>query len=196
MSRAFLQPRRAAVVGAVVAIAAVSIAAMAVASGVATDSKTKTVKIRCPRAVVKGKKVTCRVLRGGLRGPAGPQGPKGPKGPRGATGAKGATGAAGAPGISGYEVVSQTFEGLSVPDSGRRLSEVKTVGCPSGKRALGGGADLGTNVGQGEQQNQVTLSLSGPNGTGTGWSAQLFNASTTENKSIDLRIYAVCARTG
>jgi hypothetical protein len=100
--------------------------------------------------------------------------------------------------VSGYEVVSQTFEGLPVPHSGtqRGLSEAKTVGCPSGKRALGGGADLGTNVGQGEQQSQVTLSLSAPNGTGTGWSAQLFNTSTSIDTSIDLRIYAVCARVG
>jgi hypothetical protein len=67
-------------------------------------------------------------------------------------------------------VVSQTFKEVFVENSGspRGLSEVKTVACPAGKRVIGGGADLGTNTGQNGQQRQVTVSLSGPNGTGTG----------------------------
>ena len=50
--------------------------------------------------------------------------------------------------------------------------------CPAGKRVIGGGTDLGTNATQNGQQRQVTVSFSGPNGTGTAWSAQLFNNST------------------
>jgi cell division septation protein DedD len=205
MSKIFLSSRRAAAVGAAVLIAVATITAVAVASGIATSSRVKTATIKCPRAILGGRKVTCKVLAGSLRGPEGPRGPagakgttgaKGAKGSTGSTGAKGATGAAGAPGVSGYEVVSQTFKGLPVPHSGtqRGLSEAKTVSCPSGKRVLSGGTNLGTDEGQGEQQSLVTLSMSAPNGAGTGWSAQLFNTSTSEDAAIDLRIYAVCAR--
>jgi hypothetical protein len=73
---------------------------------------------------------------------------------------------------------------------------VRTVSCPGGKRVVGGGTDLGTNAGQNGEQRQVTVSLSGPNGTGSGWSVQLFNNSTMNDISIDLRVFAVCASTG
>jgi len=100
--------------------------------------------------------------------------------------------------VSGYEVVNQTFGGVFIENSGgmRGLSEVKTVSCPAGKRVIGGGTDLGTNAGQGGQQRQVMVSLSAPNGTGTAWSVQLFNNSTTIDTSIDLRVYAICASVG
>ena len=79
--------------------------------------------------------------------------------------------------MSGYEVVSQTFKEVFIINSGglRGLSDVKTLDCPGGKRVIGGGSDLGTNATQNGQQRQVTVSLSGPNGDGTGWSVQLFN---------------------
>jgi hypothetical protein len=67
------------------------------------------------------------------------------------------------------------------------------VPCPAGKRAIGGGTDLGTNAAQNGQQRQVTVSLNGSNGTGTGWSVQLLNNSTSIDTSIDLRVYAICA---
>jgi hypothetical protein len=36
--------------------------------------------------------------------------------------------------------------------------------------------------------------MSAPNGTGTGWSAQLFNNETTGGgTSIDLQVFAICA---
>ncbi len=180
-----------------------SVAAVSMAAGGA--AKAGQVKVKCPRRVLTGKKVTCKLM-GPL--PAGPQGPKGAQGPKGSQGAKGPKGekgdkgdkgAAGAPGVSGYEVVSQTFEAVPVPNSGsgqRGLSTVQTVSCPGSKRVLGGGVDLGTNVNQGSPQAQVTVSLSGPNGTGTGWSAQLFNSSSTTDTTIDLRIFAICANVG
>jgi hypothetical protein len=91
-------------------------------------------------------------------------------------------------------VISQTFKEVAVPNSeaGRGLSTLETVGCPGSKRVVGGGSDLGTNGAQSAQQRQVTVSLSGPNGTGKGWSVQLFNNSNADT-SIDLQIYAICA---
>jgi hypothetical protein len=93
--------------------------------------------------------------------------------------------------------VSQTFSAVSVPKSegSRGLSAVQTVDCPSNKRVVAGGTDLGSNEGQASAQRDVSISLSGPNSGGTGWSAQLFNASTTEDHSIDLRVFAICAKT-
>lgn len=175
------------------AIAAGGIASIAIAAG-ATDSKAK-VKVKCPTRVLSGKKVVCKVFGALPQGAQGPQGKTGAKGARGATGARGETGPrgpagpTGSAGLSGYEVVNQTFKEVFVQNSGgmRGLSEVKTVLCPAGKRAIGGGANLGTNAGQNGQQRQVTVSLSGPNGTGTGWSVQLFNNSTSIDTSIDSR---------
>ncbi len=187
----------------VLSIAAILVAVVAV-TGVAvaaTSSKAGKVKVKCPTKVLSGKKVTCKLFGSLPPGPAGPKGATGPKGPTGAKGPKGDKGEkgdkgpTGAAGVSGYEVVSQTFKEVFIENSGgmRGLSEVKTVACPAGKRVLSGGTDLGTNATQNGQQRQVTVSLSGPNGTGTGWSVQLFNNSTTIDTSIDLRVYAICA---
>lgn len=173
-------------------IAVVGVAAVAMAAGgAATSSRAGRVRVKCPRRVLNGRqRVTCRVF-GHLRGPRGPQGPRGPKGQRGAKGEKGATGPAG---VSGYEVVSQAFKEVLVPNSetGRGLSAVETVNCPGNKRVIGGGSDLGTNPAQSSQQRLVTVSLSAPNGPGKGWSIQLFNNSNADT-SIDLEVYAVCA---
>jgi hypothetical protein len=190
---------RALLLGLAALVAAAAVTAVAVAAaGPATSSKAGKVKVKCPTKVLSGKKVTCKLfgrLPAGPPGPQGPKGSKGSKGDKGQKGEKGDKGATGASGVSGYEVVNQTFKEVFIENSGtpRGLSEVKTVSCPAGKRVIGGGTDLGTNVGQNGQQRQVTVSLSGPNGTGTGWSAQLFNNSTTIDTSIDLRIYAICA---
>jgi hypothetical protein len=192
--------RRTLPLGAAVLLAILGAAALAMAAEPATSSKAGKVKVKCPAKVLAGrKKVTCRVfgrLPAGPQGPQGPKGPKGAKGDRGQKGEKGDKGATGAAGVSGYEVVSQTFKEVFIENSGgmRGLSEVKTVACPGGKRAIGGGSNLGTNPGQNGQQRSVSVSLSGPNGTGTGWSVQLFNNETTGGgTSIDLQVYAICA---
>jgi hypothetical protein len=181
---------------AVVAVAGVAAIAGA-AAGPATSSKAGKVRVKCPTRVLAGqKKVTCRVFG---RLPQGPAGAKGAKGARGAKGERGARGERGPAGVSGYEVVSQAFPGVFIENSGgmRGLSEVKTVTCPAGKRVLGGGTDLGTNPGQNGQQRSVSVSRSGPNGTGTGWSVQLFNNETMGGgTSIDLRVFAICASAG
>jgi hypothetical protein len=184
-------------IGALSLIVVLGVAAVALAAGASKSGK---VKVKCPAKVLAGqKKVTCKVL-GAL--PAGPQGAKGSPGSKGAKGDKGQKGdkgdkgATGAAGVSGYEVVNQTFKEVFIENSGgmRGLSEVKTVACPAGKRAIGGGADLGTNATQNGQQRSVSVSLSAPNGTGTGWSVQLFNNEVSGGgTSIDLRVYAICA---
>jgi Collagen triple helix repeat (20 copies) len=193
--------RRLGTIGTIAVIAIAGFAAVALAAGVATDSKAPKLKIKCPKTVASGKKVTCRVLHGLTRGPKGDKGAKGAKGAKGERGAKGETGAKGATGsagVSGYEIVSKTFEGVFIEDSSgshRGLSEVLPVDCPSGKRAIGGGTDLGTNATQNGEQRSVSVSLSGPNGTGTGWLAQLFSNSEF-GLTIDLKVYAICAATG
>jgi hypothetical protein len=176
-------------IGSIGAAAVITVGAVAAAAGLGAHSSKAKVTIKCPKKVANGKKVSCKVF-GKL-----PQGPPGPKGAKGNTGARGP---AGDPGVSGYEVVSNTFKEVFIVNSGgqRGLSEVKTVTCPGGKRVIGGGADLGTNDTQNGQQRQVTLSFSGPNGNGTGWSAQLFNNSTSLDTSLDLRVYAICAKVG
>lgn len=189
--------RRAFPIGAAALIAVIGITAVAMAAGGATSSKAGKVKVKCPARVLAGqKKVTCRLfgkLPAGPQGPKGPKGSKGAKGPKGDKGDKGATGTAG---VSGYEVVNQTFKEVFIENSGgmRGLSEVKTVSCPAGKRVIAGGTNLGTNATQNGQQRSVSVSMSAPNGTGTGWSAQLFNNETTGGgTSIDLQVYAICA---
>ena len=179
-------------------VTVLSVAAVAVAAGGATSSKAGKIKVKCPTRVLSGKKVTCKAFGRLPAGPRGGQGPRGPRGAKGQKGQKGERGATGPAGVSGYVVVNQTFKEVFVENSGgmRGLSEVKTVTCPTGKRAIGGGTNLGTNSSQNGQQRQVTISLSAPNGTGTGWSAQLFNNSTSIDTSIDLQVYAICANAG
>jgi hypothetical protein len=181
------------------------VAALALGAGGAAVSKAPKVKVKCPTRVLSGRKVTCRLFGHLPRGPQGPRGAQGPRGQKGQKGDKGQKGEAGPrgpagpAGVSGYEVVAQTFEGVFIENSGafRGLSEVKTVSCPSGKRVVGGGANLGTNPSQNGQQRSVSVSLSGPNGTGTGWSVQLFNNEVSGGgTSIDLRVFAICATAG
>ena len=202
MRKLSICPRRMLPLGIAVLLAIFAVAAAVAAGGPATSSKAGKVKVKCPTKVLDGqKKVTCRLfgrLPAGPPGPSGPKGQKGAKGDKGAKGEKGDKGAAGAPGVSGYEVVNQTFKEVFIENSGgmRGLSEVKTVACPADKRVIGGGTDLGTNATQNGQQRSVSVSLSGPNGAGTGWSAQLFNNEVSGGgTSIDLRVYAICAAT-
>jgi hypothetical protein len=176
------------------AVAAAAIAAVALAAGGAHSSAV-TVRIKCPKRIQTGQRVRCRLFNGVVRGPRGPRGNRGPAGAKGKTGKRGPAGPAG---VSQYQVISQPINDVSVPKSegGRGLSSTQTVGCPSNKRVIGGGANLGTDEAQAAAQRDVTVSLSAPSANGGGWSVQLFNASTTEDHTIDLLIYAICAKTG
>lgn len=162
-------------------VAVVGLVAVAGATGDAVSglAKASFVKVKCPGKAAKGKKVTCKV-KGGL--PEGPQGEPGPQGP------------AGAAGVSGYETIRETFPNVFVPDSNpnRGLSAAQVVSCPTGKRAIGGGVDLGTNAGQGGAQRQVVVSSSGPTNAGDGWSVQVFNNGGF-GIQIDVQVTAICA---
>lgn len=94
-------------------------------------------------------------------GTAGPAGPAGPAGADGATGPTGAKGATGAVGISGYQTVSTSVAVKGYAD-GPTLGYGKALAvCPSGKKALGGGAHwqygTATNVVV-EKNNSITNS--------------------------------------
>ena len=122
----------------------------------------------------------------GATGPAGPTGAQGPAGPQGD------------PGMSGFEVVDQTYTNVYVPhnDPGRGLSQVVSLTCPSGKKAVSGGFDLGTGSGQYGEARSITASASEPSADGNSWNVQLFNNSTNQNMSIDLKVSAVCVTMG
>jgi hypothetical protein len=76
----------------------------------------------------------------GPQGPIGPQGPPGPQGPQGPTGPQGPQGAAGLNGVSGYEVVTKSATISAGPNSNSDM----IVGCPTGKRPIGGGVRQNT----------------------------------------------------
>jgi hypothetical protein len=174
------------VVALVTGVAIVALGAVSIGTATSMVSKATFVKVKCPGKTAQGKKVTCKV-KGDL--PTGPQGPAGAQGPAGPAGAQGEDG------VSGYETIRETFTDVFVPDGNpnRGLSAVQTVACPVGKRAIGGGADLGTNPGQGGAQRQITVSSSVPTNAGDGWNVQLFNNSSF-GLTIDVEVYAICAR--
>jgi hypothetical protein len=167
----------------VAGVAVIALGAVSVGSATSALSKATFVKVKCPGKTAQGKKVTCKV-KGDL--PVGPEGPAGAPGP---------PGPAGSDGVSGYETIRETFTDVFVPDGNpnRGLSAVQTVPCPAGKRAIGGGTDLGTNAGQGGAQRQITVSASAPTNAGDGWKVQLFNNSSF-GLTIDVEVFAICAR--
>lgn len=138
----------------------------------------------------------------GPRGPQGPQGPAGPQGPRGEPGPPGQQGAqgimgpagpqglpgppgergpAGPPGVSGYQIV--TAETTSDSTSPKGVTAV----CPTGKRAIGGGGEVG-----GAQPREVALQATIPLGNGTGWQAEA--AETVATTALwTVRAWAICA---
>ena len=192
--------RRVLPLGMAALVAVIGVTAVAMAAGGATSSKAGKVKVEVPGpGARRAEEGDLPPLRQAARRAPRPTGTERAERLQRATKARRATRETKAPPVPPglrYEVVNQTFKEVFIENSGspRGLSEVKTVSCPAGKRAIGGGTDLGTNAAQNGQQRQVTVSLNGPNGTGTGWSVQLFfYDSTTIDTSIDLRVYAICA---
>lgn len=209
-------PRRPLTIAFAALAAIAASAAIAVAAGSDVETKPLTVKVKCPPTISAGASVNCELtgrLPNGWRGPRGKQGPKGPMGAKGATGEAGQAGTAGHPGTpgapgtpgtpgpagaSGYEIVQQTFSSVYVPNSNnasRGLSSFVELPCPAGKKAVGGGGDLGTNSTQNGQQRQLTISASIPTPEGNGWQVQLFNNSISLDTSIDVHVYAICMTT-
>jgi len=109
-----------------------------------------------------------------------PRGPQGPKGDSGAQGLKGDKGDAGAPGISGYQIVHYG-SGVTVDPGAEGNAQ---VGCPYGRKALGGGLNSG---------QPVALSGSSPSADGTWWYVNFKNVSATPTA---VEAWAVCAYVG
>jgi hypothetical protein len=126
----------------------------------------------------------------GARGPAGPQGvagadgAPGEQGPQGPEGPAGPQGPQGAPGLSGVVTVyADNFSNVV------RLEASATATCPSGKRVIGGGAEVVSPF----PERKTGLVKSRPDGS-TGWTA---TGRTYESATgVNLSVYAICANVG
>jgi hypothetical protein len=106
-----------------------------------------------------------------------PQGPKGDKGDKGSKGDKGAKGDPGLPGVAQYQIVSAA--------SASDPTDVKSAiaNCPTGKKALGGGAS---------SSGPTAIFNSHPNGGDPGWIAQARETQATSG-NWSVTAYVVCA---
>jgi hypothetical protein len=122
--------------------------------------------------------------RGQLPKPGhGSRGPRGLRGLRGRTGKTGRRGKTGSPGVSGASVVSID----TASDSNDKSA---TAQCPSGRRALGGGATLKSGP-----PTNIALASSGPSGNpATGWHAGALEVNGGTVAVWQLTVYAVCAK--
>ena len=103
-----------------------------------------------------------------------------PRGPRGARGSKGKTGA---PGLSRLSLISTN----TIKDSSNKTA---TAHCPSGRRAVGGGAALAS-----WPSDRIALARSAPSGNPpTGWRAAGLEVNGDTDDAWQLSVYAVCAR--
>lgn len=126
----------------------------------------------------------------GRPGLQGDPGPAGPAGAQGASGLQGAPGPAGVPGLSGYEIVSVD----SAFDSS--ATKLLSVDCPTGKVALGGGADILPSLTDPNHDTApVVLRSSTPstgNGIPAGWFAQS-SETAPYTFSWHMTVYVICA---
>jgi hypothetical protein len=114
----------------------------------------------------------------GPKGDSGPAGPKGDTGPGGPQGTPGPAGPRGPSGISGWEY-QVSLPGTSIPSGDTDGTQVY---CPSGKKALGGGASVTAG-------NTYVVS-SAPTTGGTGWAIWYKNASPV---SATIYAWVICA---
>jgi hypothetical protein len=137
---------------------------------------------------------------GGPAGPQGPQGPAGPAGPAGAAGPRGPQGPRGATGARGASgTANATVRTVTASLAGKALGGT-VVGCPAGKRALGGGVLLGSpNAAPGDhimQNGPVNMTSPGhytvlSNGAAAdGWAGFATNGADSKRT---LRVYVICA---
>lgn len=112
----------------------------------------------------------------GTPGAAGTPGAKGDTGAKGNTGATGPKGATGPAGVSGWQVASKAY---TIP---ARSNAQVSVPCPSGTKALGGGAT---------GNNSLFLNASRPHSTGSSWLVRVTNGGTAAQK---VTVYATCAK--
>lgn len=141
------------------------------------------------REACKKKETTIDPAAVGLVGPEGPQGPTGDQGEPGVAGPQGPSGP-----VADYEILVST-QTVFVDNSGSPsgLSAVVGLPCPEGKHVVGGGASI-ADTDKGALRD-IRLVMSRPMGDGSGWEAQLFNASVSFGLNAQLELRAVCATT-
>jgi hypothetical protein len=112
--------------------------------------------------------------------PSGRGGARGPRGPRGPRGVRGKTGA---PGLSGLSLVTANSP-MDSTDKSAILAK-----CPSGKRAVGGGASLISGP-----VDKLALGRTAPSGNPpTGWRAGALEVNGGTTDDWQLAVYALCA---
>jgi hypothetical protein len=134
-----------------------------------------------------------KVLRGprGPRGPAGAVGPAGNAGPAGPAGPAGAPGAAGAAGATGLANVTRVISDDVPAPAGQQTGGAVT--CPSGQKAIGGGADISSTAPGTSLNSSFPDSSSSAGGAPIdSWVAFVDNSTAT---STSFAVYAICANT-
>ncbi|MCW5891404.1 MAG: hypothetical protein KIT14_12755 [bacterium] len=141
------------------------------------------------RDACKKKETTVDPASVGLVGPQGVPGPKGDQGEEGVAGPPGASGP-----LAAYQIVEST-QTVFVDNSGTPsgLSDVITLACPPDKHVGGGGVRI-SDTDKGAQRD-IRVAMSRPASDGSGWEAQLFNASVSFGLNADLQMRAICAAT-
>ena len=110
-------------------------------------------------------------------------GARGPRGLRGLRGLRGKTGKTGSPGISALSLVTTDTASSSSDKSA-------TAQCPSGKRALAGGATLKSGP-----SDKVALAISAPSGNPpSGWRTGGLEVNGGTTDPWQITVYAVCAK--
>ena len=144
-----------------------------------------------PDAITSAKVDDGSLLRADFAASELPQGPQGAQGPQGPQGSQGPQGVQGPPGVSGYEIVQELTASNNVD------AKDVTADCPSGKRALGGGAYVNSS---GNVYQNIAIDLSAPIanaqiGTPTPehWTAAAHEHTATGD-SWQLIAYAICGR--
>jgi hypothetical protein len=112
------------------------------------------------------------------------------EGPQGPAGPVGATGATGAQGLSGLQVVTADTNPVNWDE------QVGTATCPSGKKAISGGAFPILDTGTSGIVNRVAIHVSRPLtlfNTNDSWNVHAFETIPDNFTTWHLRVYAVCA---
>lgn len=127
----------------------------------------------------------------GAQGPPGPAGQAGQAGPTGPPGPAGATGPAGAQGPPGPTDSQVTAAVSASTDVSAPLGSVAsaTATCPTGKKIMGGGIQIGVSVAN--QAGRIATRESYPSAPNA-WTGSLVVTSGLVGASATINVYAVC----